>query len=76
MTTNTKKDFISPATFSCRDFNCSSFSIIATLMGGSLHGVMVKVMDCGIVVNKFVLQSCYYIHFRANTLTFTIQKKN
>ena len=31
-------------------------------------GVMVKVMDCGIVVSKFVLQSRYYVHFRANTL--------
>ena len=25
-------------------------------------------MDCGIVVCKFVLQLCYYVHFRANTL--------
>ena len=31
-------------------------------------GVMVKVMDCGYVVSEFVLQSRYYIHFRANTL--------
>ena len=29
------------------------------------RGVMVKVMDCGIVVSKFVLQSRYYVHFRA-----------
>ena len=29
---------------------------------------MVKAMDCGIVVREFVLQSCYYVHFRANTL--------
>ena len=29
---------------------------------------MVKAMDCGIVVSKFVLQSRYYIHFWANTL--------
>ena len=34
---------------------------------GSPRGVMVKAMDCGIVVSKFVLQSCYYVHFRANT---------
>ena len=32
------------------------------------RGVMVKAMDCGIVVSEFVLQSCYYVHFRANTL--------
>ena len=35
---------------------------------GYPRGVMVKAMDCGIVVRKFVLQSRYYIHFRANTL--------
>ena len=35
---------------------------------GCPHGVMVKAMDCGIVVREFVLQSCYYVHFRANTL--------
>ena len=32
------------------------------------RGVMVKAMDCGIVIREFVLQSCYYVHFRANTL--------
>ena len=32
------------------------------------RGVMVKAMDCGIVIREFVLQSRYYIHFRANTL--------
>ena len=36
--------------------------------GGCPRGVMVKAMDCGIVVSEFVLQSRYYIHFRANTL--------
>ena len=35
---------------------------------GCPRGVMVKAMDCGIVVSEFVLQSRYYIHFRANTL--------
>ena len=29
---------------------------------------MVKAMDCGILVREFVLQSHYYVHFRANTL--------
>ena len=29
---------------------------------------MVKAMDYGIVVSEFVLQSRYYIHFRANAL--------
>ena len=35
---------------------------------GVPRGVMVKAMDCGIVVSEFVLQSRYYVHFRANTL--------
>ena len=29
---------------------------------------MVKAMDYGIVVREFVLQSRYYVNFRANTL--------
>ena len=36
--------------------------------GGCPRGVMVKAMDCGIVVREFVLQSRYYVHFRTNTL--------
>ena len=35
---------------------------------GVSRGVMVKAMDCGIVVSEFVFQSRYYVHFRANTL--------
>ena len=35
---------------------------------GCPRGVMVKAMDCGIVVREFVLQLHYYVHFRANTL--------
>ena len=35
---------------------------------GCPRGVMVKAMDCGIVVREFVLQSCYYVHSWANTL--------
>ena len=38
------------------------------MRGGGPRGVMVKVMDCGIVVREFVLLSRYYVHFRANTL--------
>ena len=34
---------------------------------GSPRGVMVKTMDCGIVVSEFVLQSRYYVHSRENT---------
>ena len=36
--------------------------------GGWPRGVMVKAMDYGIVVSEFVLQSRYYVHFRADTL--------
>ena len=35
---------------------------------GCSRGVIVKAMDCGIVVSEFVLQSRYYVHFQANTL--------
>ena len=35
---------------------------------GCPHCVMVKAMDYGIVVHEFILQSRYYVHFRANTL--------
>ena len=29
---------------------------------------MLKVLDCGIVVSEFELQSRYYVHFQTNTL--------
>ena len=29
--------------------------------------ILVNALDCGIVVSKFKLQSCYYVHFWANT---------
>ena len=35
---------------------------------GGPCGVLVKAMDCEIVVSEFVLQSCFYVHFRANTI--------
>ena len=40
----------------------------STAFSGCPRGVMVKAMDCGIVVSLFVLQVRYYIHFQANTL--------
>ena len=33
-----------------------------------LRGVMVKAMNCWVVVSGFELQSRYYVHFRTNTL--------
>ena len=53
---------------------------MATVVGNGFHEpssnhgagcpreVMVKAMDCGIVVSEFVLQSRYSVHFQANTL--------
>ena len=38
------------------------------MCSGYPRGVMVKAIDCGIVVREFVLQSRYYVHFRTNTL--------
>ena len=35
---------------------------------GCPRGVIVKAMDCGIVVSEFVLQSRYYVNFWTNTL--------
>ena len=29
---------------------------------------MAEVLDCGLEVNKFKIQSCNYIHFQTNTL--------
>ena len=48
----------------------SNFEILMFYLYGQgcPRGVMVKVMNCGIVVREFVLQSRYYVHFRANTL--------
>ena len=43
-----------------------TFTLLKT--GGGPRGVIVKMMDCGIVVCEFVLQSRYYVHFWANTL--------
>ena len=37
------------------------------MTGGCPRGVMVKALDCGIVVREFVLKWRYYVDFRANT---------
>ena len=44
------------------------FSRHVSAGGGGPCGVMIKAIDCGIVVSEFALQSCYYVHFRTNTL--------
>ena len=46
----------------------SIFTYIFTYTSTFCGGVMVKALDCGIVVRKFELQSSYYVHFQTNTL--------
>ena len=46
----------------------TSGRIVRSVRGRCSRGVMVKAMDCGIVVSEFELQSRYYIHFQTNTL--------
>ena len=46
----------------------SLLQVITFNIWGCPRGVMVKAVNCGIVVREFVLQSRYYVHFRANTL--------
>ena len=36
-------------------------------LGVSPHGVVVKVLDCDIVVSEFNFQFSCYIHFQTNT---------
>ena len=43
-------------------------TVIIYIVGGGPRDVMVKVMDSGMVVSKFKLQSRYYVHFWTNTL--------
>ena len=46
----------------------SSLDVYTKYLWGCPRDVMVKAMDCGIVVREFELQSRNYVHFRANTL--------
>ena len=60
-------DIMSDSGFSLNRGLLGLSSKMATIMMCP-RGVMVKAMNCGIVVREFVLQSRYYVHFRANTL--------
>ena len=42
--------------------------ILSKLHRGCHRSVMVKPIDCGIVLGEFVLKLRYNVHFRANTL--------
>ena len=52
----------------CVAYMCVCWVVRIYVCGGCPRGVMVKAMDCGVIVSEFVLQSRYYVHFRANTL--------
>ena len=39
-----------------------------TSSSGSPRGVMVKELDCVIVVRKFEFRACYYAHFQTNII--------
>ena len=57
----------------CEDFYFYFFFYLfifltKTCLRGCPHGVMVKALDCRLVVSKFKLYSCYYVHFWTNTL--------
>ena len=52
----------------CDSHSYKYFGVRKNLRLMATKRVMVKGLDCGIVVREFVLQSRYYIHFWANTL--------
>ena len=51
-------------------FTCSCLFSTRTLNDGlgCPRGVMVKALDCEMVVSEFELESRYYVHFQKNTL--------
>ena len=51
-------------------YQCDLFLVISPQprsRGWCPHGVMVKAMDCGIVVSEFKLQLHYHVFFRTDT---------
>ena len=46
----------------------ANYFVLINFLMGCPRGVMIKWMDCRIVVSEFVLQSRCYVHFRANTI--------
>ena len=54
----------------------TSQSTICRHLRGCLLGVIVKALDCRLVVRQFELQLVYYIHFRTNTLRKVLIDKN
>ena len=44
------------------------YLFIPNLHGESPHGIEANLLDSDIVISKFKLQLCYYIHFQTNAL--------
>ena len=40
------------------------FITLTLIKSGGPHTVVANLLDCDIVISKFQLQSCYYIHFQ------------
>ena len=61
---NTANELSTPASKNakCKHTKLYTYALIWS------RGVIVKAMDCEIVVSEFVLQSRYYVHFWTNTL--------
>ena len=52
----------------CINHNDATIKTSDTVLLEKYTSHFIKAMNCGIVVREFVLQSRYYVHFRANTL--------
>ena len=67
-----KASAVQPLTSHLINYSCKTNNTCRALLekqgGRWTRGVMVKAMDCEIVVNEFELQSRYYVHFLTNTL--------
>ena len=72
---SSQKSWISGSVRECLEGNpwlslselCISANFDPEPMWGCPRGVVVKTMDCRIIVSEFKLQLRYYVHFRANT---------
>ena len=52
----------------CIHCHISKDVLISQGVWGGPCGVVAYVLDCDIIISKFKLQSCYYIHFQTNIL--------
>ena len=47
--------------------------VLSNAKRSRLRGAGANVLDCGIVVSEFELQSRYYVHFRTDTLEKSVK---